>query len=93
MAAAGAFPSVNIGFSTGGKVMTNSPFNLHSLIMVYCVFCVQLTAAAMGQAIHQDYASQTTALFFTTSLTSTPKPSARRASVATVTLTPPASVR
>lgn len=69
MAAAGAFPSVNIGFSTGGKVMTNSPFNLHSLIMVYCVFCVQLTAAAMGQAIHQDYASQTTALFFTTSLT------------------------
>lgn len=69
MAAAGAFPSVNVGFSTGGKVMTNSPFNLHTLIMVYCVFSVQLTAAAMGQAIHQDYESQTTALFFTTSLT------------------------
>ncbi len=46
--AAGAFPSVNLGMGTGGKVFANSPYMLHNFIGALSYYGLLVTAAVMG---------------------------------------------
>ncbi|PTL79936.1 M1 family aminopeptidase [Vitiosangium sp. GDMCC 1.1324] len=62
--AGGAFKSVMVG-GTGGKVFANSPYTLTSILSLLGFAGVIITGGVMGQAVYQDFAHGTHALFFT----------------------------
>ena len=64
VAAAGAFRDFSVGFGTGGKVMTNAPFTLATLISTISYFSLLVIAALAGQAVHQDFQHGTYPLLF-----------------------------
>ncbi|MFT3769929.1 MAG: M1 family aminopeptidase [Minicystis sp.] len=65
MASGGAFKGVNMGIVAGGRTLVNSPFALHTFITLTSYFSLQVTATFMGQALVQDFESQSAPLFFT----------------------------
>ena len=69
IAAAGAFPSVNLGLGSGGKVMANSPFLLHTFISALSYYGLLVIAAVMGHRAYQDFLHNTYPLFFTSPIT------------------------
>jgi ABC-type transport system involved in multi-copper enzyme maturation permease subunit len=70
-AAGGAFKSVMVGGGTGGKVLANSPFTLVNLLTMLGFSGVIVTGGVMGQAVYQDFAHGTHALFFTAPISRT----------------------
>jgi ABC-2 type transport system permease protein len=62
---AGAFSGVVVEFGAGGKVVANAPLALHSMVALLVALCLQLTAAVMGQVVHQDVQARIDPLFFT----------------------------
>jgi ABC-type transport system involved in multi-copper enzyme maturation permease subunit len=70
-AAGGAFKSVMLGGSSGGKVLANSPFTLINLLTLLGFSGVIVTGGVMGQAVYQDFAHGTHALFFTAPISRT----------------------
>jgi energy-coupling factor transporter transmembrane protein EcfT len=64
-AAGGAFKTVMFGAGGGGKVLANSPFTLTMILTLLGFSGVIVTGGVMGQAVHQDFAHGTHALFFT----------------------------
>ena len=69
IAAAGTFPSVNMGLGNGGKVMANSPFLLHVFISALSYYGLLVIAAVMGHCAYQDFLHNTYPLFFTSPVT------------------------
>lgn len=64
--AGGAFKSAQVSFGSGGKVLANSPYAVHTFITLTSYFGLIVTAAITGQAVHQDFEANSYALFFTT---------------------------
>jgi ABC-2 type transport system permease protein len=64
-ATGGAFKTVMMGGSVGGKVLANSPYMLSSLLTLLGFSGVIVTGGVMGQAVYQDFAHGTHTLFFT----------------------------
>ncbi|MFY0526246.1 M1 family aminopeptidase [Archangium gephyra] len=64
-AAGGAFKSIMVGGGAGGKVLANSPYTLVNLLTMLGFSGVIVTGGVMGQAVYQDFAHGTHALFFT----------------------------
>lgn len=69
-AAGGAFKGVVVG-GAGGKVLANAPFTLVNVFTVLSLCGVMVTGGVMGQAVYQDFAHGTHALFFTTPISRT----------------------
>jgi len=67
-AAAGAFASANIIFSSD-KVFVNSPYALGQTITVLGLLGVVVVAAFMGRAVQQDFEYQSFHFFFTSPIT------------------------
>ncbi|HYO53350.1 ABC transporter permease/M1 family aminopeptidase [Archangium sp.] len=64
-AAGGAFKTVMFSAGGGGKVLANSPFTLTMILTLLGFSGVIVTGGVMGQAVYQDFAHGTHALFFT----------------------------
>ena len=65
IAAGGAFPSVNLGLGTGGKVVVNSPYLLFAFISSLSFYGLLVNAAVMGYSGQQDFQHNTYPLVFT----------------------------
>ena len=65
MAAAGAFPGVNMGLGAGGKLYANSSFMLFALISSTSYYGLLVVAAVMGNAAQRDFRHNTFPLVFT----------------------------
>lgn len=63
--AAGAFPGVNMGLGSGGKLYANSAFMLFALVSSTSYYGLLIVAAVMGNAAHQDFRHNTYPLVFT----------------------------
>jgi ABC-type transport system involved in multi-copper enzyme maturation permease subunit len=64
-AAGGAFKTVMFSAGGGGKVLANSPYTLNNVFTLLGFAGVIITGGVMGQAVYQDFAHGTHALFFT----------------------------
>jgi ABC-2 type transport system permease protein len=66
IASGGAFQGTNVIVGgSGGKTMVNSPFVICTLTSALSYFGLLVTAAIMGNAVHQDFYYRTYAFFFT----------------------------
>jgi ABC-2 type transport system permease protein len=67
-AMAGAFEHINVSMLLGGKIYANSPFVIAMIISSFDHFAL-LLMAIMGQAIYNDFHTNSYALFFTAPIT------------------------
>ena len=67
-AASGILPGAEVTFGGSGKVLLNSPYVVSEFISALAVFGLLITSAVMGQAVYQDFASNTHSTFFSTSV-------------------------
>ncbi|HLL55907.1 MAG TPA: M1 family aminopeptidase [Myxococcaceae bacterium] len=65
LVAGGTFKGAAAGFGSGGKVLANAPYALTMFISSISYFGVIVIAALTGQAVHQDFETNSYALFFT----------------------------
>ena len=61
----GAFPGIQAGLSTEGKIMVNSPFALYIFIGQLSLYGLIITAALAGQATYQDIDNNCFEFFYT----------------------------